>query len=144
MSENLSKYKETQVLTASSGKLLLMLYEACLNRIDLAVSELSKQPRKIEVIHNHIIKAQEIVGELLATLDLEKGGKFAISLQSLYFYILKKLVEANMAKSKEPLVEVRVYLQELYESWEVAVKKTSSELAESSSKVGTSGINISG
>jgi len=142
MAEAHLQYKETQILTATPGKLLLMLYDGAIGAIEKAL-ELIEDKRKFDKVNNNLIKAQEIVGELLASLNFEAGGDIAKNLQSLYAYMIQRLIEGNFKKEKEPLKEVLTYLKDLRESWNVAVQK-SGTVSNNSDNSNNNSFNISG
>ena len=129
------QYKKTQIDTANQGKLIVLLYDGAIKHINRAL-ELMPQ-KKIEEIHNNIIKAQDIVSELMLSLNMD-AGEIASKLLSIYLYMNKKLMEANVSKTEEPLVEVRKYLLELKSAWEEVSKKNPSDPSNSE----TGGINI--
>lgn len=137
-----SQYKETQILTASPGKLLLMLYDGAISAIEGSV-DLIKNKTQYDVVNKNLLKAQEILGELLASLDFEVGGEFAKNMQSLYAYMMKRLMEANFQKTIEPLDEVLGYMKELRESWAVASQKVGNQGQRGNSE-STGNLNISG
>lgn len=142
MAEAHLQYKETQILTATPGKLLLMLYDGAIGAIEKAL-ELIEDKKKFDKVNNNLIKAQEIVGELLASLNFEAGGDIAKNLQSLYAYMIQRLIEGNFKKEKEPLKEVLTYLKDLRESWNVAVQK-SGTVSNNSDNSNNNSFNISG
>ncbi|MCZ8523604.1 MULTISPECIES: flagellar export chaperone FliS [Paenibacillus] len=108
-----NKYLSTSVQTASPGHLLIMLYDGAI-RFCRAGIEAMKQHRYEEVSRN-LVKAQDIVRELMLTLD----PKLPISedLTRLYDYFLFRLVEANLKKETEAAEEVLEYLVSLKETW---------------------------
>lgn len=122
------QYKQAQIATASQGQLLLMLYDAAIFSMEKAIQELEAdvKVKKYDIINNNLIKTQDIIGELISTLDIEKGGEIAQSLQSLYGYFIKQLLKANLDKDAKPIKEVVGFFKELKESWEVAIKNTTS------------------
>ncbi|MFQ3619890.1 MAG: flagellar export chaperone FliS, partial [Spirochaetales bacterium] len=65
----LKAYKETNIRTASQGKLIVMLYEEAIRQIDIAIQELAQKSRKLDLVHNAIVKAQDIITELTVSLD---------------------------------------------------------------------------
>jgi len=113
------QYKKTQIDTANQGKLIVMLYDGAIKFINLALDAIPS--RSIEKIHNNIIRAQDIINELITSLNMEVG-EISEKLFSVYMYIKKRLIEANIKKQPEPLIEVRNYLMELREAWEQAAK----------------------
>ncbi len=133
----LNAYRQTTVKTAGQGRLIVMLYDELLKQLDLARDELTKKGRKLDKAHNHIVKAQEVLTELMASLDFEKGGDIAANLYSLYMFFNQQLMEANMEKNPETLGEVRNLLKELRDAWSAI---------EGQASVGKSavGVNIAG
>ncbi len=116
------KYMETQVNTASQGKLIIMLYDGAVKFINKAIEYMDK--KEIESTHNNILKAQDIMTELITSLNMD-AGEISQQLFSIYMYISKQLTTANIKKDKAPLLEVKKHLTDLREAWEEANKKTS-------------------
>ena len=135
----LKAYKETQIKTASKGKLIIMLYDGAIKNINLAIQGLESESKKFDSINNYIVKAQDIISELMVALDFEKGGEIAKNLFSLYIYMNKELLNANIKKDIEPLKTVKKFLLELREAWNEITIKTADP-----SQPSTSGINIAG
>jgi len=102
-------YRANAVMTASPGQLVLMLYDGALRALAMARDGFSRPVddyRRIELINQQLIKAQNIINELQDTLNLEAGGEFAATLQRLYDYYNRRLSEANLRKQVEPVIEV--------------------------------------
>ena len=133
-------YRETQIKTATQGKLILMLYDAAIKNINLSLESINKKPRKHEQISNLIIKVQDIVTELMVSLDFERGGEIAKNLFSVYMYMNRQLLEANIQKQAQPLDNVKKLLLELRNAWGEVFDKKSLE----SSSGGAGGVNIAG
>lgn len=142
-SQAAAAYKETSVKTASPGSLILMLYTEGIKEINLAISKMRvpKIPAKdIEAINNHIIKAQEIITELMAALDMDIGGEIAANLLSIYSYFNQQLLTANLKKDYKPLLDVSSMMQELYDVWKQIIE---SQPVPQRSEVSI-GVNIAG
>lgn len=123
-SKMLTAYKETSVKTASQGTLILMLYDEGIKRIEGAVQLLSGETvpaTSIEQINNHILKAQEIVSELMASLNTEKGGQIANNLMAIYSYFYQQLLQANIKKDVALLKEILKMMRELRAAWQEAI-----------------------
>ncbi len=118
------QYKKTQIDTANQGKLIVMLYDGAIKFVNIAIEAIPS--KSIEKIHNNIIKAQDIINELITSLNMEVG-EISEKLFSIYMYMKKRLIEANIKKDAEPLIEVRNYLIELRDAWEEAAKKVPME-----------------
>ena len=59
-----------------------------------------------------------IVSELQSTLDVERGGHVAVTLDDLYTYMTRRIVEATVSNSAAPLEDVRRVLETLREGWQ--------------------------
>lgn len=135
----LKAYKETHIKTASGGKLVVMLYDEGLKQIDLAIEKLEKKSKELDAINNAIVKAQDIITELMASLDFEKGGDISKNLFNLYMFFNQQLLDANLRKDVEPIKAVRKLFSDLRGAWVEIVKKgISSDLPSAG------GINIAG
>jgi len=113
-------YQSQAVLTASPGQLVLMLYDGALRFLGHAIDGLKapeEAPRRIEIINTNLIKAQNILAELQATLNHEAGGDYAANLDRLYDYYIRRLAEANMKKKVEPAIEVEGLVRQLRDGW---------------------------
>lgn len=117
-------YRDTNVKTASQGRLIVLLYEGAVKQLTMANSmfdETGKLPvRSIEAFGKAILKAQEIITELQVSLDMEKGGEIAKNLMSLYIFFNKELTETNISKDQKRLEPILKMLSELCESWRQA------------------------
>jgi len=118
----LSKYKSNEITTASQGQLIVMMYDGAIRFIQSAVDNMT--PQKYDFVNNNIIKAQDIITELLLSLDMQKGDKIADNLFAIYVFLKKRLIEANLQKSTDILNEVKKHLKELRDAWVQAVKST--------------------
>lgn len=103
---------------------MLLLYEGAidhLNRAELAHQQTG--PDRIEHFHNSLIACQNIITELTVSLDMEKGGSIAENLFRLYDFVHRRLVDANLEKSIEPIKDAREVLTTLKSAWVKVVDK---------------------
>lgn len=114
-------YQQNQIKTASREKLVLMLYDGAI-RFIVQAENAWQEEQNVQKTHNGLVRAQEIVTELMSTLDREAGGEIATSLFLLYEYMLRRLVEANLKKDTAIMGEVRGLLSGLREAWQEAVR----------------------
>lgn len=135
----LNAYKQTSVKTASQGKLIVMLYDEAIKQMDIAEKELVKDRMHYDAIHNALSKTQDVITELMASLDFEKGGDIARNLFNLYMYFNRQLVDANIQKDVKPLKEVRSFMVELRGAW-AAIENTQVN----TNPDAISGVNIAG
>lgn len=135
----LDAYKETHIKTASGGKLILMIYNEAVRQLDFALESI--EDSELENASNSIIKSQDLITELIVSLDFEKGGEIANSLFSLYMFFNKQLMEANINKDVEIIKNIKTYLVDLKSAWTQAVTAA----GKVNSQDGRSGgINIAG
>jgi len=113
-------YRANAILTASPGQLVLMLYDGALKALALAREAFARpedEPRRIATINEQLLKAQAIINELQSGLNLEAGGEFARTMHRLYDYHNRRLLEANIRKREEPVIEVENLVRELRDAW---------------------------
>jgi len=126
MTYGAKKYKQTDVLTASPGKILILLYEAAIRHIRRAIVLIDKGDIAGKGLA--IGKAHDIVSELVNTLNFEVGnGDIARELERLYNFMIEQLLLANSENSKEKLEGVSKLLETLLEGWRGAVDQVHGE-----------------
>ncbi|MCS6985164.1 MAG: flagellar export chaperone FliS [Leptospiraceae bacterium] len=111
------EYQANQVSTADPRQLIVMLYEGAIRFLE-ASAENMKSFRTYDKANNNMLRAQDIITELMVSLDMERGGEIAKNLLSLYIFMKKQLLEANMKKSPEMVHQVIKLLRELKSAWE--------------------------
>jgi flagellar protein FliS len=115
-------YRQTQAQTAAPGELVVMLYQGAVRFVTNAIEAI--EAKDIPATHNGLMRAQAIVSELHDTLDLERGGDIALNLASIYDFMSRRLLEANMRKDAGPAREVLTLLRELLPAWQAAARQT--------------------
>jgi flagellar protein FliS len=115
------KYKKTGITTASGGKLILMLYDGAIRFLNQSLEGLKE--KKYDVVNNNIIKGQNILTELMLSLNMNVG-EIAENLYSLYDYMNRRLIEANIKKDDKVIKEVLGMLTDLRATWEEAIKRS--------------------
>jgi len=129
----LSAYKETRIRTASQGQLIVMLYDEAVKQLEkgLELLNLNKSgktdPSRIEIIGNTIIKARDIITELMVSLDFEQGGEIAQNLFALYTWFNKELLEAHITMDIARIAMVKSQIDNLRGAWVDIAAKTSAE-----------------
>jgi flagellar protein FliS len=113
-----NQYKENSIYTASPEELTLMLYNGLVKFIMRGIDSIEK--KNIQDANTNIIKAQNIVSEFMNTLDM--NYEISSSLYSIYDYMLRRLIDANIAKDKDILEEVLNFAKVLRDTWEQAMK----------------------
>lgn len=111
-------YQQNSVNTASPGELTLMLYNGCLKFINLAKHGM--QSKDIEGKNLNIQKAQNIVHELMVTLNMDL--EVSQNMMSLYEYMNRRLVEANIKNDLGALAEVEGLVTEFRDTWKQVIQ----------------------
>ncbi|MBK5240387.1 flagellar export chaperone FliS [Clostridium sp.] len=115
-------YKSNSVNFASKDQLLLMLVEGAAK-----FSKIGRQAildKDVKKAHENIIKTQNIFYELMATMDVAKGGEWTESLMKVYEFIVRRLADANIKKSEEIMNEVIPLIDDVRDTWSEAYKRT--------------------
>ena len=121
-----NQYKQTQITTANQGKLIVMLYDGAIKFLNIALDNMS--PKTYDVVNNNIIKAQDIITELLLSLNMDEGGEISQNLFNLYMYFKRQLLEANIKKDAEIINQVLKLLKELRDAWDqISANETRSD-----------------
>lgn len=107
---------QAQAVDASPHRLIQMLMEGALTRIAQARGAMDREQTALK--GELIGKAIGIVGGLRAGLDLQQGGELAANLDSLYEYMVSRLLEANVKNDGEPLDEVAELLRNVKSGWD--------------------------
>jgi flagellar protein FliS len=113
-----NQYKENSINTATPEELTLMLYNGLVKFIMQAQSAIDA--KNMEKTNNGIIRAEAIIKEFQATLNMDY--EVSESLDLLYDYMYRQLIEANLKKDKDILEEVLGYAKELRDTWAQAMK----------------------
>lgn len=110
-------YQNNAVTTAAPGELTLMLYNGCLKFIKQAKSAMEE--KKIEEKNRAIQKAQNIISELMVTLNMDIP--VSNQMMQLYEYMNRRLMEANIKNDAALLEEVEGFVIEFRDTWKEAV-----------------------
>jgi flagellar protein FliS len=108
-------YQRTAIGTQSRGRLIVMLYEGAIKFMKLAIKALEEGD--LAAKGEYLSRAQDVIWELNAVLDMEGGGEIAQNLQQLYFFMNRRLFQANAKKDPEMIREVITLMEELNQSW---------------------------
>jgi flagellar secretion chaperone FliS len=120
-----ARYQQTAVRTADQGDLLILTYEAILRWLGRA--EEAIDARKMIDAHEALLAAQDLVYSLTSSLDHARGGEVALNLASLYDFIQRHLVQANVEKNKALISSIRELLAPLLDAWRAAVPNARKE-----------------
>jgi len=113
--KGIAAYQDSAVTTQSKGRLIVLLYDGAIKFMNLAIKEL--QANNFEAKGKYINKAQDIINELNAVLDMSAGGDIATNLRKLYCFMSNRLSEANIKRDPKMICEVIELMEELNRSW---------------------------
>ncbi len=120
-------YRHREVAAATPGRLLLMVYDHIL--ANLARATVAHNNKLIEARVEAVAKARDGVSELLATLDMEKGGQIALQLNSLYSFVLVELLDAGLKFDEKKVSRMAAMIRELRDAFAVIVESTAKTTA---------------
>ncbi|MFP7255426.1 flagellar export chaperone FliS [Terribacillus goriensis] len=118
--QNYQAYQQNSVQTASPGELTLMLYNGCIKFIKFAQQAIEK--KDIESRNTNIQKAQNIMRELMITLDPEVP--ISKEIMPLYDFINQQLLQANTHSDQQALSSALGLITEFRDTWKEVVKQT--------------------
>jgi flagellar secretion chaperone FliS len=107
-------YRENSIMTASPEQLVVMLYDGA-GRF-LRQAEGSMVDGSWLQASEKLSRAEAIIDELLATLDMD-AGEVADRLQSIYIVCKTRLIEARIERDSVRVDQVARLLGELREAW---------------------------
>ena len=108
-------YLRTRVLTATPEQLQMMLFDGAIRFAEQGKAALLA--KNWEGSYNNISRCQKIIAELTASLKHDVNPDLCGKLASLYNYAYRKLVEANIDHTVEPLDEAVRILKYQRETW---------------------------
>lgn len=113
-------YANNKITTATPADLVLMLYEGAIKFCNIAIMGIEQ--KDIEKAHNNIMKVQRIIQEFQICLDHKY--ETAKDFDTVYNYLLQRLMEANIKKDKEILEEVLKHLRTMRDTWKEVMQLT--------------------
>ena len=106
-----ARYRETEVLTATPGQLVVLLFDHLL--VSLRRAKTAMTNGEFELQGDQLEKSRNVLTELLVTLDRERGGEIAINLTALYSFLLGELVQVGIRADHARLDRVTHMIEEL-------------------------------
>src|SRR5690625_822360 len=92
MTKQFQAYQDNSITTASGPQLTMMLYNGCIKFINQAIKAINE--KDYETKNQNIQKAQDIIQELMLTLD--QGMEISNQLLPLYEFIYFQLQQGNI------------------------------------------------
>lgn len=108
-------YKQASVDTATPEKLLIMLFNGGIKF--LHQGEQALEQRDYTIANLSLIKVQDILTELIDTLDMERGGEISQNLYNLYVFYRNEVINANINKDFARLKPVLDFFTVFRDTW---------------------------
>jgi len=123
------QYRRTRIMTASPGELLIMLYDGALTRVRKAYK--TSEDGNWAEAGAAIVRAQEIIYELIACLKRDKNPELVDNLAGLYVYCIDLLSDTTRTQNRDLLVEIEGLLAPLRDAWVEAEKQLKTQTEDS-------------
>ncbi len=118
-------YRQQAVRTASALGLVVLLYDSLLLSLNRAIRAFDAG--QIELRVTELNSALQVLDTLQRTLDFEKGGDVAATLDRLYEACRGAILGANISQKKDAIVKIAGQLQGVRDAWREADLKSSLE-----------------
>lgn len=122
-----SEYRKMQILTAAPEQLQLMLWDGVIRFTQQARQALEQ--RDIGQSHTLLIRAQNIIIELNNGLRPELAPELCTQLRSLYMFLYRQLIAANVEKKIAPLDDALKIMHHQRETWALLIERLAGERA---------------
>ena len=120
-------YRDTHATSSVSGasphKLVALLFDACQENLATAKGAMTRGDTKKKA--EALKKAMDVIVQLQAVLDFEKGGVIATRLDDLYTFCTNRLALANAVNDTAMVDEVFRVIAELKLGWNEIGKEVS-------------------
>ncbi|MGD9794977.1 MAG: flagellar export chaperone FliS [Acidimicrobiia bacterium] len=120
MATNLrARFTDTMVSTASKDRLLTMCYDRVVR--DLSEARVAIDAGRTSDAHHLLVHAQELIFELDRAVDVSVWPD-GVGLKRLYEYVQHRLMEANVGKKHQPILDCLLVLEPLRDAWHSAYR----------------------
>lgn len=107
-------YQQVKITTADPLQIVVLLYEGAIKNLNQWLMLIDTD---VDTASARLMRTQEIINYLRASLDHSHGGEIAFNLERLYNYMRDRLIEANLQRDRAKVQEVIGLLQTLLEGW---------------------------
>ena len=119
MNRQLNQYQKVNVSTMKRGKIVVMLYTGAITFLNKAKLYIEK--KNYIQKNKFIVKSQKIIDELNYSLDMEKGKEISKNLRSLYNFMNRHLIKANIGNDPKKIDDVIKMLTELRDAFNTII-----------------------
>jgi flagellar protein FliS len=110
-----TRYRESDILAATPGRLVVLTFDGLLAACTRA--RVGIEMKNYDVTLPALDKARTILGELLVTLDVDRGGLLAEQLSSIYVFVLSELQALGVSPDSERLERNIKIIRELRDAF---------------------------
>lgn len=121
VSYQLASYQRSQVQSASSEEILVLLFKTAVVRARTAMKNCEKSQDTVR--GEAVRKLLDIVIELRSTLDRNVGGEVAVNLDQLYDFVITTVIEAHTDRDSEKFQQALSVLDVLRDAFTQAAKQ---------------------
>lgn len=111
----LQTYKQTAVITQNQGQIVVLLYDGAIRFLRQA--RIAIQSKDYQKKGSLLQRAQDIVFELNASLNMEQGGEISQRLRAIYTFIWTRLNQVNLNNDTVLLDRLTAILENLAGAW---------------------------
>jgi len=140
---NVDQYRQVQVETSTTLDLVRLAYDGIIENLDKAIDSLNETPVSHDAFNHRMTRAQEIVSALDDGLD-ENQGELSELLANFYEFIRKRLIECNLDRSLDGIVEVIGIVKQVRDYWSSSSEANQNENSVASEPEMKKGIDIAG
>ncbi len=127
-------YLKTKVMTAGPAELRLMLFDGAVKFAEQGRQGLAG--KDYEAAYNGISRCQEILAELMNSLDPQHAPELCQKLSGLYAFMMTRLMTASTERDPAIVQEVITLLEFERETWTMLLAKLAGEKAAAGSMTG--------
>lgn len=126
MTGGIEAYRRVSVQTMDRGRLLLAMYEGGISFLKQAVA--AHGEKDLEAFSRSLRRGQDIVSELMSTLDYEPAPRLAAMLEGIYDFMLFELSEANLLREVQRVEHVIRLLARIYDAYRRVITSPSPDV----------------
>ncbi len=108
-----AQYKNNKIMGASGPELTLMLYDGTIKFLNIA--DVAIEKGDVQKAHDNIVKTERIIDYLRNTLNMKYP--VAQDFENMYSYIARRLVEANLSKDRDIVLEINDHMHAIRDNW---------------------------
>jgi len=112
---DLQAYRRSVIQTTDRVEIIMMLYDGAVNQLRLAREDMENGDIMSKGIR--LSKATAIITELSNALDMEKGEEVAKNLRSIYDFVLRRLIHANLRNDIKAVDEACEVISIIRDGW---------------------------